>query len=373
MIGIILTLLAFAVLVTNFLDNALLRDAHKKLLQQRFEAWWKIVEHYDKLQLALMCAAKTNECLDFTFGKSLFSKKVFFRSSIISTSILIITLSIIGIENHRSFGVTPWTSYNESMNSTLKIAGELSASNTIATIRQYNLTAFTPGLNPSTNTTIVNVNSNLFLFTITTNGVHAITHIFPLGHGGFTVTYQRYFEVGQTNTSTNDFGNVTSYANPLDEMSKEISAFRLEVSKYDTTFYVTAYSVIYFMALFVANNLLFILSLVICRTMLREVAITGRLISTFSMFFTNIVIVFVLCCFLLLCFTFIAVPILWLFIPTLYLWSEESLSAVVPLLSTAALTTWILSSGYAKLVVLIAFLPNLFAGIVGLFTLLALK
>jgi hypothetical protein len=373
MISIITLVLVGSIVVLNFLDNAILRDAQKKVLQKKFDAWWKTVEHYDKLKLALACASKANYLLDATFGDRLFSKRAMFKCVILSTCILVVTLSLLALFTRQSYAVTPWINYNESIKCALEMSDELSSSNTVSILKQFNISTFTPGLNPATNIGIFNYNSNSYLVSITTNGMRTIAKMFPLKHGGVYVSYNRTFELNKPIKSTNILGNVISYNDAVDESSSEVKAFHDEIYKYDKPFYVTVYSVGYFVILFSINSILFFLSLVSCRLMMRELAAVGRSVSTFTVIFTNVVIVFILCGVMLLLFTFLATPLLWIFVPTLYIWSMESLYGIFPLFSSAAFANWVLSGSYLKILVFIAYLPSVFTAIVGLFTLMSIK
>ena len=331
------------------------------------------MEKYDKLQLALVCAAKTNEFLDLTFGKRLISKKVLFRCSIISASILLITLSWLGFISSQPFGVAPWKSLRESIRYIQTTVDDLTSTNNMATFKQLNFDTFNSQL-ASSNSYVLNVNSNLFIVTVTTNSVVNISRFYQLGNGGLNVNYNRYFRTGaETNYVTNSFGYVTISTNPFDALCNDMKTFSRKAAKYDTLSYMLAYSTIFFLLLFTINAFLFVVSLVFCRVMLREIAATRRILSTASLIFTNVITVFSLCCFLLFFLTFLAIPLFWVLIPAMKVVADESLATIVVFLLSASITLWIMAGGSAKLVVLIAFLPSAFAGIVGLFTLLAIK
>jgi hypothetical protein len=163
MFNFVLIILTVAGLTIPFLDSVLLRDVHKKILQKKFETWWKSVEHYDKLKLALICAGNVNKFLDYIFGQDLFSKKVLLRCSIISSSILVITLSAIGLINREPFGVTPWKNYKKSINVTVSTINDLFSESNVNYFRQVNLTSVTP-FYKNTNAVVVNINSNYYIF-----------------------------------------------------------------------------------------------------------------------------------------------------------------------------------------------------------------
>ena len=93
MFNIVLILLSLAAVTLPFIDTVVMRDVHKKKLQERFEVWWKHVEHQNKLDVALACASIADKFLDYIFGPILlFSKKLWLRCFLFSASLLIATL-----------------------------------------------------------------------------------------------------------------------------------------------------------------------------------------------------------------------------------------------------------------------------------------
>jgi hypothetical protein len=115
MFNLIWLLLGFVMLLIPFIGNVIFRPVHRKKLQSQFETRWKAVENYGQLQLALRCAQWAGDLLDDFFGKKLLSKKALFRCAIFANSILIITLSWVGLVNAQPFGVTPWKNYSDSI------------------------------------------------------------------------------------------------------------------------------------------------------------------------------------------------------------------------------------------------------------------
>jgi hypothetical protein len=71
--------------------------------------------------------------------------------------------------------------------------------------------------------------------------------------------------------------------------------------------------------------------------------------------------------------TLLATPLLWLLFPAAYRIAEESFYTFCVFLLGAATTIWIMSGISAKLLALIALLPNVFAAVVGAFSVLAIK
>src|ERR1039457_1221528 len=250
LVNLFLLLLGLIGLIAVFFDNVVFLDARKKVLNQKFVAWWKTLEHFDKLQLALVCAKKVNEILDLTFGKSHFSKKVFFRCSVISTGILLITLAVLGMINRQPFGVAPWKAYSGSISSILTTTHDLIDPSNYATFNQVNIIPIAPQINVTTNLMLINVNSNLVLMTMTTNGIYNITRFDQLGNGGLNIGYNRFFQIGSnTNHATNSFGRVTSFTNPHEELVKDINELNHIVAGYNTTSCIVAYSIGFYLVL----------------------------------------------------------------------------------------------------------------------------
>lgn len=333
----------------------------------------KTVEHYDRLQLALVCVSKINGFLDHTFGKRLITKKVVFRCSAFSTSLLVLTMSFLGYVNSQPFGTAPWKNYTDSIRYALTTTEELSSPSNEIHFTQLNLSTLTPE-NKATSKYVVNINSNLFLLTVSTNGVHDLKRVYQIGHGELIVYYQRYFPVaGKPFYSTNLLGDVENSTNPFDAMRKDMAKVTDAVAKYNKFSYAVVYSIAYYLVLFAVNAFLFIVSLASCRILLREIEVSGRILSTAALFVGNIIVIFSLSCLLLLFFTILAVPLFWIVIPYLVTISEESALTAAAYLISGAFAVWINTGTAAKLIVFITFLPSAFAAFVTLFTLLAIK
>jgi hypothetical protein len=95
---------------TRFL-NVWLLDEQKQHLKQRFEDWWLNVECLDRQRFALSVAAGISTFLDSYFGARFFSAKSLWRSFCISTSLLLASLSLIGVFNGELAGISPSANY----------------------------------------------------------------------------------------------------------------------------------------------------------------------------------------------------------------------------------------------------------------------
>ena len=370
---LILFFLGLASLVVGFCDNVIFLDAQKKQLNQKFDTWWKAVEHYDRVKFALVFAKQVNRILDLTFGAGHFSKKLIVRCFKISSGMLLVTLSVYGLTSSQPFWATPWKAYNESVNCILTTTDDLAASTNYADFTVINFVKIAPQINASTNLVLLNVNSNYVLMTMTTNGVYEVQRLERLGNGGLSVNYRRFFVDEQSTNQTTNSQSTVSSASLLEDLIKGIKKFHNTIAKYNSKFYMVAYSIGFYIVLFTVNALLFMFSLAFCRTILREVEKSGRIITTFSLVFTNLAFVLFSSCGLLLFLTIFAIPLFWLLIPVLYQISLDSLSTVVLFLISSAFALLLTIGNSAKIVLFIALLPSLFAAFVGLFSLFAIK
>jgi hypothetical protein len=219
MVNLFLFGLGFIVLIAVFYDNVIFLDAQKKVLNQKFGTWWKTVENYNKLKLALVFAKKVNEILDSTFGPTHLSKKLVIRCSIISAGLLLVTLSLLGLTNRQPFWATPWKAYSESFSLILRTTEELASPSNYATFKVVNLVPIAPQINTTTNLMLFNVNSNYVLFTMTTNGIYEKNKIDSVGYGSLNIYYSRFFKLGNnTNQTTNSFSKVPSSTDLLEEL-----------------------------------------------------------------------------------------------------------------------------------------------------------
>jgi hypothetical protein len=369
-----LLFLGFTILILGFCDNVIFLDAQKKVLNHKFDSWWKTVENYDKLKFALVFAQKVNEILDLTFGTSHYSKKLVVRCFKISAGMLLITLSVLGLTSRQPFGATPWKAYSDSINFILNTTDDLASPSNYTTFKVVNVIQIASQINTSTNLILFNIKSNYLVFTMTTNGIYDIERFEHVGNGNLAIQYHRLFGFNSnTNKTTNSLGKVTISTTTLEDLVNDIKKLHNLTAKYNSKVYMVTYSIGFYIVLFTVNTFLFILSLAFCRTILREVEKSGRIITTFSLVFTNLVFVFGCSCVLLLFLTILAIPLFWLLIPVMYQVSADSLSTVVVYLASATFALLVTVGGSTKLVLFISLLPSMFAAFVGLFSLFAIK
>jgi hypothetical protein len=332
----IATISLFSWPIAIFLNDAWLRDAQQRQLRQKFEAWWITVADLDKLKLALACTVKLNNALDVVFGARLFSSRAIWRSSIGATGLLIASLALIGLFNHKSFGVQLWNNCRETAEAVKAFVASFQ-SPPVKTI-----TFPSPPLS-------------------TTNATLPTTNIFYPSTNTQTLTTNLH------NLATNN-----PVSNSTNELMISITKFGKTVEKYNTTKLAVIYSILFLLILLVLNNVLCFFALVFSRLILREIIAACRPFSIIALLITNFVLVLIISTVVLLLLTILATPLVWFFLPILFGISEQSFSFLVLLLSGGGIAAWIFSSAALKLVTLIAMLPCLFALGVTAFSLAAI-
>ncbi len=379
-------------IVLEFVDKVILLPKDREKLQKQFERWWKDVKNYNSLKFAVACAAKTNEFLNRQFGQPLISKRVIFKSFVLSNALLIVVLSWVGFVDKEPFGVTPWKNYADSANIIQSVMDGI--------IYRANVTIFpsaiisnAPPFSETTNllvnspinatATPVHVITNLVVVQIGTNTcvvkfngtAHInLSEIQPLGNGDIYVGYDRFFDANmRTNVATNVFGNVESTMKPYKEMIGNALLVKKYVTEHDTKNDILAYSIFYFLLLFIINGTTFTLSLIGCRIMLREIVLAARVLSTVALVITNLVSLSFATIFLLLIFTLLTIPLLWILAPTMYYLANESIYTFGAFLVGGAITLWLMSGITSKIIVLIALIPSLIAISVGAISAILIK
>ena len=381
MVNILFILASLAAIIT-FLDKVVLRGIHKKQLQEKFSQWHEVVEQYDRLKLALLFAAKTGDFLDFVFGEKLLSRRVWIRCGILSTIILSTALGVVGIAEKQTFGVTPWKNYRESIFALTNIVGTLTDEKTMNSFYQATLYSV-PAFFKNTNAFVLNINSNYFVVQMVTNVIKNVTAIEPLGRGGISIGYVKTAKMDddsskETNASftftTNVFGNIVASSNQIFQLVEDGKNFKKQLMSYDRPRNTVLYSIFYFVAVVLLNSFLFTMSLALCRVVIREISMSSiRLLPTASLVTMNWIFVGLMCLFAVLLFTTLALPIFWFLIPFVIRLADHSIYTLTVYSLGASITVWLLTSFTGKVVTLITFIPSVFAGIIGLLSLLVIK
>jgi len=354
------------------LEKAFIRDIHRQRMQAHFKIWWRKAKRLSRWKLALEVAAQVNNFLTYLLGENLFSAKMLWRCFLVSSCILTVTLATLGIIHQQPYGAAPWKIYKSSVQETLNVLDTVYSPTNITALAEIVINKSTNTAIPS-RTILMNVNSNEYALTLVSNIIVDTRQISPIGNGQLNVGYMRVFrDTGRTNQDENIFGATTDYQNPFEEMSREMAAFRNAVGKYNTAGYTILYSIIYYIALLLANTVLFTISTAFCRVVLKEMVASGSIISAFCLVFTNVIVAIGLCLLILLIFTLIAIPILWLIIAVLAAISKTSLYAVIVFLLSASFLVWTMSGDPEKILVCITLLPTIIAALITGCTFIAL-
>lgn len=350
-----------------------------------------MVKKYNKLSFALACATKANELLDHLFGSPLMSKRVIFRCFFFSNGLLIMALSWVGLVEKEPFGVTPWKNYTESAAAIQSIMDSFinKADVTMFIVANFtnapSFSAITNSLltspveqNPKpilfvTNTFLVQVGTNTCIVTFNGTAHVSLQEIQSIGRGEIYIGYNRFFESSKTNGYTNINQTMASALNPYMELKSNALSVKEYVTEHGSQKDIITYSVFYFAFMFLTNAAIFIMSLIGCRVMLREIVLAARTLSTVGLVFTNLVLSLFVSVALLLIFTVLALPLLWMLAPALYYVANESIYTFCTFLVGGAITLWIMSGTAAKIIALLGLIPSLFAVAIGIFSSLAIK
>jgi hypothetical protein len=268
--------------------------------------------------------------------------------------------------------ITPWSSYTTSVSIVTNSIDVLFSKATLDYFKQIDMTNVSP-FYKNTNAYVLTYNSNYYVLDLKTNAIKRVTQITPFGHGNIYFNYERLFSGTNQSTDTNSAVKTKTISDVIDDMTKgamRIREFTIKHSAHDD---VVLYSVIYFAGLFLLNTISFILSQGMCRRMLREIVKARTAAAAASLVLTNLTAVCLLSIIAVACFVMLALPIFWFFIPFVHGWFQESIYTALLYCIFGSIDLWLLSSTSAKLIVLIAFVPSLFASAVGLFSLLAIR
>ncbi len=324
--------------VTKFFEHWLL-DPQKRRLQEKFELWWLTVSDLNKLHFALAFTRAYNRFNDFFFGEKLFSKRAFLRCSIISTGLLVGSLGLTGVINHRLIGIAPWENYHQSCGFVSELADFICNSGiTNSAPIDKNHTGLITVTNSflSSQTTFVFISTNR-------NG----------NEGGLSVQYFFGKKVSDTNT------NLTQ----AEQWAKDLVVLRAGVEKYDTAKNATIYTIAYFIGLIAINALLSYFALILSRIVLREICSTARVISSISLCLSNFFLVLFLSSFSLIALLIASIPLFWLLLPLAPLVAETSFLTFIMLICGASLGVWSINCIPLNIVIVITFLPGILAAL----------
>ena len=258
-------------MILGFLKVVGLSEPQKMELKQKLETWWLQVSYQQPLDVALAVASLADKSLDLYFGKNLFwSRRVWFRSFIISSGLLLVMLSMTAIGGKESFWVTPWKNYKDSIDIVATNVDALFSTNNLEQFRQGDITNTIPAYKRS-NFIVLHYETNYYLTEISTNTVKDIKHITPFGHGTLYFSYFRF-----TTSVTNQLASTNSTVTQSDiekswrELAKGADSLKQYALKHSSNRNVAVYSLTYFTALFLLNSFLFVTSLAASRLTLEH-------------------------------------------------------------------------------------------------------
>lgn len=350
-------LLLISSAVANFLETWLL-DIQKKRLREKFESWWLVVSDYDRLKFALACTQAFNNFADLFFGEKLFSKKAFYRCSVIATGLLIGSLAFTGLFNHQLLGIMPWANYRDSCKVVSDYADMIVSSGLTknGVLEKPNVSVSAINVNPpaSDGGVLPMAISALTLSSSDTNSEALQSH--------FALLF--YFSKHE-GTNANNLSHAQIWSN-------NVATIRQGIQKYNTTKYVACYSIGFYLVLFLANVVLCFGSLILCRKILREICAAGRVASAISLLISNFFGLLIISSIFLLLLLIFSVPLFWIVLP--FASSVAKSSFVLFTLSVLALSfaVWALNCIPLNLIAIIAFLPFFFSLFAVFFSLVAI-
>src|SRR5262245_28607965 len=106
-----------AIFISGFIEEQWLLDPQKRALQEKFESWWLTVAESKPRYFAVALARSISDLLTDFFGKRLFSKKAFTRSTAIGTGLLLASLVF---APPLGTGVNPWKQFQKTVDAMRK-------------------------------------------------------------------------------------------------------------------------------------------------------------------------------------------------------------------------------------------------------------
>jgi hypothetical protein len=358
LIILICCLLGIPVLITKYLDDAWVGDGKKRQLRDKFESWWITVADYDRLKFALICTNAFKSFIDGFFGTKLFSKRAFFRCTVIASGLLLASLTITGLSDHQILGVMPWANYHDSCKAVSDYADMVVSSGLTknGVLERPNVSLSSINMNPSAidGGTLPMAISALTMSSTATNPGDI--------QNNFTMLF--YFSK-RAGTNANNLSSAQIWSN-------NVATIRQGVEKYDTTKYAVGYSIGFYLALFIANAILCFASLVLCRKILDEICAVGRTTTVISLLISNFFCLLIGSSVFLLLLLILSVPLFWIVLPFASAVAESSFVIFTLSVLTLSFTIWTLNCIPLNLIAIIAFLPFFFSLFATFFSLLAM-
>ena len=338
--------------IARFLDVWLL-GTQRRRVREKFEEWWITVADLNKLTLALVIAKKFSTASDRFFGERLFSSRAFFKGLLVATGLLISSLALIGIVNHKIVGIQPWADYRQTA---LLINGI--SSNFVASIQNTNALL---------RTTQPSVSGTLAGQTTLSPYSNSVTSQKTLGTNQpwITATQSSHFSTTNLSISQTNLLSLSTNSqpsNPQADLQKQIAdgmkGLVQITNRFNTPGWTLVYSIAFLSILIISNAILFYLVLTFSRLILREIIAAARLFSTIALLVTNFCFVLFVSTFFLLLLSILGIPLVWYIMPLVYQISQDSFGMLFLIVSAAGVAAWIFVSPVLKIVTLIAMLPS---------------
>src|ERR1035441_6323189 len=366
--AVIMFVLGLGAALSQLCGNVIFLEARKKQLIQDFENWWNKVKYYKKEKIALLLTKKVADLLDSVFGEKIISRKLIWRSTILSIGILLLLLSIFTVTKQQTIGVAPWTVYEDSIQMILKVTDELAARENYATFPVLNV-QLANQLKGSTNMAVITYFGTNCILVVKTNGIFQRHDATAFNDSSFGFSVDEAFHVDDGDT--NRIG--TNVDDAINSQIKDLKKLHATANSYSAFKYKVYYTLAYYVIMFLVTAFSFTASMVFCKIAIREMSRSGGYLSIVSLFFTNGLIVIIASSVLTIFFTFISVPFFWVALPLLKVAAIRSftLFALSSVLSGVVLLVAIGAS--TKLMIFTALTPSIFCALVALGSGIAMK
>jgi hypothetical protein len=198
--AVIMFVLGLGAALSQLCGNVIFLEARKRQLNQDFENWWNKVKFYKKEKIALLLTKKVADLLDSVFGEKIISKKLIWRSTILSIGILLLLLSIFTVTKQQTIGVAPWAVYEDSIQMILKVTDELAARENYATFPVLNV-QLANQLNGSTNMAVITYLGTNCVLVVKTNGIFQRYDATAFNNGSIGFSVDEVFHVDDSETN----------------------------------------------------------------------------------------------------------------------------------------------------------------------------
>lgn len=353
-----------------FLDKFVFSENYKKNFTKRFELWWSIVNKYSAAEFALTIARNVEHFINYIFGVKLISKKSLVRSFLISLALLLAVI-VLKITHDK---INVWheitQSYTDSVDQMAIISDYMSSYTNTAIFKTYTFENFKDDIEKYTNSAVVDFDGKRFFVTLQTNAMTRLKQLPNIGEGNLVVYYSRYHKLGGNvlQKDTNIAGVVTQSLDPLDERIKSCAALNDVLKKHRQNNYKNYFGIAVLVGIFIMNWLLFLWSLFFGRILIREMAITHRIISQMALGTVNALGVVIGAGIILIVFALVFVPFMWILVPASFVMGSESFTLLVSLSATSISLSWLVGVISCIPIAILASIPSILVLFIGVAT-----